>query len=298
MADGTLRRETNTFNISTANDCILRALATYHYLTAEQVTRLLYARSSLTTAQTHLKALTDRGYCLRRPLPLPIHAGSAAYVYLLGPKGRSYAARLGLDVPARFRPSDIPHPSHLAHAIACSDIYLCAALLSRRVPSVTFERLVPERVLRAQKERVQVDGVNRLVVPDGWLSLLAKRNGRRVRYPLVLEVDLHTERQMKWRAKVRGLLAWADGPYATLFGTQCGTVAVICPGSERRARTLSVWTATELTMLERQHDSARFLFTGENPAIIAPERLFLDAVWYQPFAPNPVPCIDKEDIGG
>jgi len=280
---------------------ILCALAKFHYLTVEQIIRLFYKPTSITTVQPRMKELAEHGYCERRPLPVPalVRGGSGAYVYTLGPKGRAFVEALGLEVPARFRPSEIPQKNQLAHILACSDVYVSATLLCRNEDGLELERLVPERVLRGLGERVQVDGRPRRVTPDGWFSIIATAAGERFRYPIALEVDMGSEKQTKWRDKIRGLLAWMDSPsYEKLFGTRSVTTAVICPGKPKHAGVLCAWTEAELEVLKRRRDGKHFLFTGANPATIVPRAFFGEPTWQEPFAQGPVSLLELEAGGG
>jgi Replication-relaxation len=280
---------------------ILRALAQYHYLTVEQILRLFYKPTSITTVQTRMKELTIHGYCERRPLPLPafVPGGSGAYVYTLGPKGRTIVDAQGLEVPARFRPSEIPQKNQLAHIVACSDVYVSATRLCQGANGLELERLVHERVLRRLGERVQVNGKPRRVTPDGWLSIIGTAAGRRFRYPIALEVDMGSEKQTKWRDKVRGLLAWMDSPsYEKLFATKSVTVAVACPGKPKHAGVLCAWTAAELAALNRHRDAKHFLFTGMDAAATVPYSFFCELRWQEPFGLSPVSLIELEAGGG
>src|SRR5437868_5550745 len=105
------RIQTDTpYEPSPAALAILRALAQFHYLTVEQIIRLFYKPGTKTTVQTRLRQLYEAKYCERRALPLPplLRGGGSAYVYTLGPKGRALIEAEGFEVPARFRPSEIP----------------------------------------------------------------------------------------------------------------------------------------------------------------------------------------------
>ena len=94
--------------ISNADEAILRALSRFHYLTATQVSRLIYPNLSDENryAQRRLKHLVDGKYLLRlRALPAPRY-GQAPHVFTLATRGRQYVAALGVRVPQSFRPSE------------------------------------------------------------------------------------------------------------------------------------------------------------------------------------------------
>jgi hypothetical protein len=285
--------------LGAASRQILLALAQFHVLTVDQILRLFYKKSSRTTVQARMKALFDVHYCERRALPVPNagRGGTGVYLYTLGYRGRAFVQQQGVDVPARFRPSELPRQNYLAHLVASTDVFVSAALLAQTQPGLRLERLLPERVLRAQKTRVVVEGKPRQVVPDGWFALRAEEHGHAYRYPIALELDLGSERQTKWRAKIAGLLAWLDGPYESLFQTRNATIAVVCPGRESRAAVLCAWTAAALSQLGRRTDATHFLFTGQDPATLPPERFFRAPLCLQPFAATPLALLDQEDAG-
>src|SRR5688572_10765813 len=81
---------------------ILSVLALFDYLTARQVTRLLYASGSFTYVTTLLKALVESGLAVTiggRGTSLPL-------IYTLTGKGRSLASSLSGQQRRRFRPAE------------------------------------------------------------------------------------------------------------------------------------------------------------------------------------------------
>lgn len=275
-------------------EAILRVLLTYFYLTSHQVCRLLYSAGSLTYAQTRLKRLVDTGFCQRIFLPRPAQYGSAPSVYTLARRGLNYLRALGLEVPARYHPSEERGHSYLflSHTLALNDTLIALALLGRRSPQIAVETMLHERALRRQPLYVEDGAGHRLaVVLDAWLDL--RLNGSR-RMCLGLEVDLGTEEQGRWRRKVRGLVACSHGPYQERFGTSSLTLAVLATPGEKRRSDLLRWTELELADLPEKEDAAdlfRFACLPEaTPA--APEDLFCSPCWYRPFSSYATPLID------
>src|SRR3954453_18481007 len=98
----------NAYIISEADRSVLLALNRFHYLTAAQLSRLLYPKLNDENryAQRRLKQLAVNEYALQlRALPKPQY-GQAPYVYTLPRKGRAYVQGLGLAVEPYFRPSE------------------------------------------------------------------------------------------------------------------------------------------------------------------------------------------------
>src|SRR5438552_3253113 len=92
--------------IGPADDLILHALYRFHYLTSSQICRLLYSPSSLGYVRSKLKALADAELVLTLFLPRPTQRGSAPSIFTLARKGLNYLDACGIDVDARFHPSE------------------------------------------------------------------------------------------------------------------------------------------------------------------------------------------------
>lgn len=93
---------------------------------------------------------------------------------------------------------------------------------------------------------------------------------------------------------MRGLVAYANGPYQDAFGTKSLTIAVVTTSGVRRLIDLLRWTERELVDLKQQQQSDLFMFTEVTPAAIDCAALFLGRVWYQPFASDAIALVDLE----
>src|SRR4051812_4663718 len=85
---------------------ILEAVGTYHYLTADQLARLLFSPGSLTYVRDHLKELFHAGYLSRLFPPTLAPRGAHKAVYALDRRGYLYLKAQGLEPAGRFRPSE------------------------------------------------------------------------------------------------------------------------------------------------------------------------------------------------
>ncbi len=136
---------------------ILRSLAVFDYLTADQVTRLCYAAASRTYVKALLKSLVDAQIVLS----LGGRDVNLSLIYTLSSTGRQYAAVLGAATGKRVRPSEEQDKSHnpyfLKHTIAVTDVLIAAKLLSERVPAIQLSRMYTERELK-RKIHVQLPG--------------------------------------------------------------------------------------------------------------------------------------------
>jgi hypothetical protein len=132
---------------------IIVALAEFDYLTTAQITRLLYAASSLTHVREQMKLLVAENYVL----PLGGRTVNLPLIYTLSSEGRNVAALLGTAKGKRVRPSEEKDKGHnpyfLKHTIAVTDVLIAARLLSERVPAIHLSRMYTEREL---KRRISV----------------------------------------------------------------------------------------------------------------------------------------------
>lgn len=275
---------------------LLLAFWRYFYLTAAQLTRLLYSPASHTYTQARLKRLADGGYLGRIFLPRPSRTGSAPLVYTLARKGLRALAEWGKPVMRRYRPAEVRETSYLylAHTLALNDVLIALELFCRRDRRVHLAGLRHERDLKHQPVRVRLpNGSTAGVIPDAWLDL---RIENRYQECYCLEVDRGTTEQQAWRRKVAALIAYAGGPYQSTFGTASITIVVVATPGEGRRDQLMRWTAAELTAAGRVDQAGLFRFTGVPVAQLSPEVVFLGAHWRRPLDRQSMPLLDLSDI--
>lgn len=271
--------------LSPADEAILAALNRYHYLSAVQVLRLLYSKGSLTYVQTRLKGLADARLCERLWLPRVAAHGSAPSVYRLASRGLKHLLTQGAEVPGRHRPSDHSAHSHhfLSHALALNDFLIGAELFARGRENVQLAGMLHDQVLKRRPTYVDASGRRMAVIPDAWLDFHLEGS---YQVCLSVELDMGTEEQRHWRNKVRGLAAFARGPYEQAFGTKSLTIAVVSAVGEKRMRALLSWTEAELDALGEKRLANLFLFTDSHQT--EPDEQFLAPRWYQPYAAHGV----------
>lgn len=278
---------------SVADEAVLRLLATYHYLTVQQICRALYSPGSLTRVQMIVKRITQAGYAQRLFLPRRTQAGSAPSIYTLSRTGRLFLKRLGVPVTVRVRPSEERSHSYLYldHTLAVNDVLIAAAQLAKEESRVTLAAQRHERDLKHTPVVVRTATGERLgVIPDAWLDL--RVGGEQ--YCVVLELDRGTEEKKVWKRKVRGLAAYACGPYQAAFATDSITIAVLTVAGHERLHNLVRWTEEELTATNNQDLGVGFLFAALVPAVVPPRRLFLDGVWQMPYTTLPHALIETD----
>ncbi len=289
--------------LTEADETVLRALARFHYLKANQVSRLLYPKLSDNDryAQRRLKRLTDADYVLRlRALPTPRY-GQPPHVFTLATHGRQHLVALGVPVRPYFRPSEEARAAEnnplMTHRLAAIDVLIAADCLCRDYP-VTCPRMLTERDLKQAPIRVEVPPAphatteirrRTAVIPDAWFQL---RVADEAPVSIALELDRGTEDQMVWRQKVAALAVWAVGPYRDAFATDNLTIAVVCPDATRRG-VLAGWTMRELTGRGQENLADIFLFTAESPVATSPSVFFFGHHWHLPYEASPEALLDQ-----
>jgi hypothetical protein len=291
------------------DDRVLQAVYELHFLTVDQLTRLLYAKSSRNYVGEIAKRLTDAGYLQRSWLPRPGAQGRATALYLLARKGMTYLEGLGHEVAPRARPSE--HAMHgaqfLLHTLAVNDVLIAARLLEQRAEGLALSGMRHERDLKrtaaVRFKPGEVDpGSSVYVVPDGWLDLRADRGtGRITQFPLWLEVDRGTEGTKKIKEKIRGIVAYYNGGhYERLFGTRHMQVVFLAEqaalGSAHqaahRSQQLRRWCEEELTSIGQLVFGPVFRFGVLPPGdALDPVAFFTAPHCLVPFSPSPIPLL-------
>ncbi len=109
---------------------MLTGLGRYLYLTAAQCTRRAYQPGSLRFVQKRLAGLVDAGYC-QRHLGFTRN-GKPPDIFSLTARGWDAVRELGLETPARWRPSEAAQRGFLAYAhdLAVADFGIAATGLA------------------------------------------------------------------------------------------------------------------------------------------------------------------------
>ena len=288
---------------------ILEAIYRYHFLTVEQVTRLLYSPGSLTTVRAYLYEMAQAKYLMYCYLPRPTPLGSVPKIYTLARAGINYLRAQGYDVPTRFHPSEQEEKSYLflRHTLAVNDVLIAAANLEKHYPAISLYASLHERVLKRRepikvtygvldaagkpmvdKDSKQLQETIRLI-PDAFLDFRITQPdlGKTYRYSVLLELDRATIEERPFRKKIRGLLAFIKSSQSiTHFGAKLPTIAFVnAVGGTKRREQMKRWTEAELKRSKEPYFWTQlFMFTDlKEDEAIDPETLFLSPVWYMPF---------------
>ncbi|MFH0521835.1 replication-relaxation family protein [Streptomyces sp. M41] len=296
------RLSSDPLRIGEADGAILRAVNRLQYMTAAQVSRLLYpdARDENRYVQRRLRRLAEAGYLLRlRELPSP-RVGSAPHVFTLADRGRQYLSGRGVGLANMYyRPSEERRKAQdnpfIEHALAAVDVLVAAERLCHEA-YVSMPNLRTERQLKRNPLRVQPvgrpDAPRTAVIPDAWFQLIVEGHPPA---SIALELDRSTEHQKHWRRKVASLAAWAIGPYQEAFETDNLTVAVVTPTAARREQ-LSRWTCQELEVAGHPDLAGIFLFTAASPITTPPKQFFFAPLWSPAGGTEPVSMLDAPSV--
>ena len=143
--------------------------------------------------------------------------------------------------------------------------------------------MLHERLQRREENKVAIqvrmqDGSDeeRIISPilDAFLVITSPRQD----HPIGLEVDLGTEREQKWKAKVQQLARWTVGPYRTLFERRALRIAILTPDA-KRLHQLRAWTRDELQTRGLSRFTNLFSFS-DIPPDSDPQVLFLAPTWH------------------
>ena len=268
----------SAYVVQTAEEKILRAFATYPYLTVEQLTRCFYSSGSARYVSARLKALCERKLLHR----LTRETINYPYVYCLGIQGIRYLQKIGCDIPV-FHPSEhMQHaPMFLRHTLAVNDFLIAASKLPDVSPDIAVSSILHDWTLKHTQKGV---------VPDGWVDF---RIGERIQVCLWLEMDMGTMDQKPFRKKTSSLVAFSREGYRKVFGTPSLTIAIVTLAGEQRRTNILSWIQRELTELQREDVADLFRVLCVSPEEMTPEHLFLSAICFRPFDKTLLPLIER-----
>lgn len=295
--------------LSPTDEELLLFCARYQYITHAQWCAAFEDEGRLRYVQRRSRELVADSYFMRLHIAQLGSKGKAPYLFTLGAKGRQHVASLGIAIPQRFRPTDATtlSPRHVAHSAAITDVLLSFDLLARHDDRIAIEDLRHERFLHEQRFKVTVPMVQPLtgdmtkrqveVIPDAFVRVVAQVGTQGRVFPLVIEVDRDTERQVAFRDKIANLYAFGmSDAYERVYGARSLNVAFIFPPAhgDPRARLAEAldWTERELRQRHLEHEAVSFSFCARDPVTTPPAELLLGTHWLHPFSTTPHALID------
>jgi hypothetical protein len=305
---GRVKPKRSVLVISKRMEEIIRAVRFYRYMTAVDVTNLLYSPASLTHVRSILTALAggDDGilneYLYRFRLP-STGAGNREMVFTLGSRGRDFlATELGLPVTWYFRPEKVKHLSynHVAHSLFLTRFLVAAHMWSKQQSDFRLSKTRIEYQLAKAPGSVVIEregGKETVsVIPDAWLLFERLKDGKHANwFPILLEIDRGTEYRQKFKRHVQSRIEFIrSGGYKELFGMEWVTIAYVTTGErpdyrESRLRAMCEWTREVLEELQEEDWASVFLFSTLSLDEMYSPIIFQKPVWFKPNEPTPVP---------
>jgi|RhiMetdeSRZDD1v2_1073273.scaffolds.fasta_scaffold09099_8 protein involved in plasmid replication-relaxation len=276
------------YPLTDRDERIVRAVATYRFLTALDVAHLLFHPGSLTYVREVLRRMAERQLLCRFPLPMP--SGARLNIYAIGAKGRSALAEGGYYTPSKLRSLSY---GYLWHCLLLTRFCIAAHYWGADNPSFTLAetRLSYELSRTSPRMTLCADGQETpaLVIPDAWL-LFERSDGNQ--FPILVEIDRGTEYQERFKAHVQGRLELVrSGTYAKVFGMRAVVVAYVttaaCPdAAATRRATMQRWTDELLDDLDLSNWASLFRFAAVEYNTLYTAPLFDAPEWYRPDEPE------------
>lgn len=272
--------------ISRPQEEILKAVYRYRYMTALDVTYLLYSPASINHAREYLallsggKDLSENQYLYRFPLP-QFSSGLTDKVYTLGTQGRHLLTEMGMEVDWYFKPSKIKHLSFsfLMHALTLTRFLVALHYFVKTHPGFN----ILQEMTCYDLERRSMKKAN-TVIPDAWVLL----EGKKHKTPLLLEIDRGTEYKKQFKGHVKALIDYIQsGAYERDFEIEAVIVVYATTGQlpeYQTSRRIAIckWTLELLKELKMEEWAGVFRFAGIDYKRLLLTPLFDESAWYQP----------------
>jgi Replication-relaxation len=298
------------FIITKPIEAILRAIHFYRYMTAQDVTRLLYSPSSLTHVREILASLAGGAdfkanqYLYRFQLS-NVSTGSTR-IFTLGSKGRDFLANeLGLPVDWYFRSYKVKHFSfsQVVHNLVLTRFLVSAYAWAAKQPDF---RLTQTRICYEFAREAAIVGVSKdtlpagkqrkterlKVIPDAWIEF-QRNDGKK--FPILLEVDRGMEYSRKFMRHVRSRIEFIrSGEYKKMFQTDAVLIAYLTTGERpeyraTRRAAMCAWAQDVLAELHMENWANIFRFTSVLLEELYISPIFDEPIWYRPDESSPVP---------
>src|SRR5215211_6064730 len=162
-------RRIDAFAIRPSDVRLLRALMAYHFLTPEQVTRLLFSAGAKSHVYDKLRRLARGKHVRAIPMLRTQSRGASRLLYALDRSGLAHVRELGVEIPEGFRIHEPKKHSYLYydHTEALADVLVAATLLGRRSPQVALRTFVHDLELSRAPVAIGLAGGESVkLVPD------------------------------------------------------------------------------------------------------------------------------------
>jgi hypothetical protein len=283
---------------------ILRTVHFYRYMTALDVTHLIFSPGSLTHVRDILKVLcggqdyASDQYLYRFPLT-QFSSGKTEKIFTLGSRGRDFLANdLGLPVDWYFRPTHIKHLSHglIVHNLTLTRFLVAARVWCRSRPGIVIPKLHISYEMERAPGKVEVirDGkrVSVKVIPDAWI--LFENTKAQLRSPVLLEIDRGREYKDAFKEHVRSRIEFIkSGAYGQMFEGKGCVIAYATTGElpeyrESRLTAMCGWTMDVLSEMQIKDWASILRFGAVVRKTMFETPLFMGRMWRRPDSESPV----------
>lgn len=266
---------------------VLRAVHFYRYMTAIDITHLMFSPGALTHVRDILRLLcggedyAENQYLFRFPIP-HLTAGKTEKVFTLGAKGRDFLIKEGLPVDWYFRPQ---HTKHLTHGLITHNLTLTRFLVACRVFTVKSDFTITNMRISYGLAK---GGYK--VIPDAWIHLMRGNTN----YPLLVEVDHGTAYKDRLREHIKSRIEFLQsGEYQKVFKSRGCMIAYITTGEFKEYKNTRLRFMVERAKealkemrLESWASVLRFAAVERKSLLTTP--LFEAPVWMRPDTDSPV----------
>lgn len=276
---------------------ILKDIARYRFLTADQILRLHFPKGSDSYCNTRLMYLFHKPHRLlnREVLPVEYGKGSPKLVYSLTKKGSDFLKTHGFNThmtDQKAHKQKLLKSEYRKHEIAINEFRISVEMAVKKqgweieqwISEVDFKDpaiLHPMRVYYSER------GINIPVAPDGFFSIYNPSSQRRALF--FLEVDRGTMDHTRFRLKkIRGFHLFGEEwrgietfrKYKDYPHTY--RVLVVVDGGIKRTNELKRDAEIEFADEDNTTQNAeRFYFTELNK--VTPDTVLTEDIWLVPF---------------
>ncbi len=256
--------------ISPTEEKLLLAVYRYHYITCDQLARLLGKNAKY--LNVCLKRLVDEKYLsvtLRPSVSFP-------YLYLLGAKGVRFLRNVQ-EMEVAFYPSEhknLSYYTQVPHILQTNEFLIAVEKLVQASSTMTIRELKHDISMRKEQLTAR---------PDAWVDVLVGTEEIR----LWVEIDRGTlQERDRFQGKIQAIVSSLQSGWPRPRPTH---ILFLVVSDKLRLKTIFKWAQEALLRLDLKGKTFRFTFLEEGPIDI--ETLFFGTIWHQPFEQGRKPLL-------
>jgi hypothetical protein len=271
--------------LSAADENILYALATYRYLTTQQLLRVL-GLANRPKLSLRLAELVTRGYLYTEPFR---QTYGSPNVYILTTLGKKYLAdsRVGAWTLEPTKLRDTLASSSMPHTLAVNDALIAFTQLPRSDPAWSVVTLLHDYQLKKQPFLIG----KKKVIPDGWVKLhyWTPEGTDRFCFPLEVQHRGHATADVI-QQKVREYIAIAaQDIHRRYFNDPHLPMTPLFLATRGDTHVRFIKHAMEAELRDKKQWAGMFYVAPLTPDIVSTTIVYNAPVWQQPFAEDVKP---------